>query len=115
MPLKKETLSQPFNSVNSRSFEDHPGVARPKNQHPFDYNLRSKFLIGGNKFGFGWRRKTFNDFVKSQLSSKSRYQTGDVFVDALERAPAPSNNLVTFYQSVFSDLHRLSLSGFLTI
>lgn len=96
MPLKKETLEQPFNRVKSRPYAEHPGVSRPKHHHAFDPYYRSKFLIGGNKFGFGWRRKTFNDFIQSQCSKKSRYQTGDAYVDTLERAPAPSSNLVKF-------------------
>jgi hypothetical protein len=63
MPLKKETKAQPYISVSARLYAEHPGVERPKSEHPFDVKNRSKFLVGGQRYGFGWRRKTFNSHI----------------------------------------------------
>jgi hypothetical protein len=96
MPLKKETLKTIYTPVSARPYEGHPGVVRPDNAHVFDIKYRSKFLIGGQKFGFGWRRRTFNKFIHSQCLEKERYSTGCTIIDALERAPAPSDKTVNF-------------------
>ena len=96
MPLKKETKAQPYIPVSARPYHDHPGVERPKTDSVFDVKARSKFLIGGQRYGFGWRRRVFNHHVKKQCDSKSRYNTGDIIIDALERAPQPNENTVSF-------------------
>lgn len=95
MPLKKETKAKPYIPVSSRPYIEHPGVTRPKPDHPFDVKNRTKFYIGGQRYGFGWRRKTFNNHIMKQCDSKSRYLTGDRIIDALERAPQPNENMVS--------------------
>lgn len=94
MPLKKETKAKPYIPVSARPFEEHPGVTRPQGDSIFDVKNRSKFLVGGQRYGFGWRRRFLNDHIKKQCDSKSRYQTGNRVIDALERAPQPNEKMV---------------------
>lgn len=95
MSLKSETKNQPFEQLSSRPISRHPGRNRPEDNGTFDAQNRTRYVIGGTKFGFGYRRRIFHEYIGTQLDPKARYDTGDIFIDSLERAPRPTDKMVS--------------------
>jgi len=93
MSLRGEVKSKPFIQIGTRPTNEQIGRVREPNE-TYGADNRSRFLIGGSKFGFGYRRRIFHEHIKKQLDPKTRYDTGDFFVDCLERAPRPTDKLV---------------------
>lgn len=96
MPLDPELKNKPFFSASSLPIAKHPGRERPKREYVYGGEDRSRFLIGGHKYGFGYRRRILNNHIEKQLDANTRYDTKNIYIDCLERAPEPTDKMVTF-------------------
>ena len=72
-----------------------PGRRRPVSDNKFMSQNRTRYLIGGNKFGFGHRRFFLHKHIEKSLGGfDAEDNTGDLFIDVLERAPQSTHNKV---------------------
>lgn len=98
MPLDPENKNKPFFSAMSLPISKHPGRERPPRDYTYGGEGRSRFLIGGHKFGFGFRRRIFNHHIEKQLDQGTRYDTKNIYIDCLERTPQPTDKKVKNYK-----------------
>ena len=73
---------------------EHPGVIRPRLRNKFSSEKRSKYIIGGYKFGFGFRRRFWNNHITKVLGENSLYTNTDILINSLENAPEPNESKV---------------------
>lgn len=93
--LSKKAQQEKFVPIKDKALTSHPGVARLKNRNPFCSENRSRFLIGGYKFGFGHRRRFWNGHISKVLGEDPIYKTRDIFINSLEDSPEPTDRIVS--------------------
>lgn len=101
MALSPDVKHKPFVLAKNVPPSKRIWRKRPQKQSEFEAELRSRYLIGGSKFGFGHRRNFFHTQIENSLGGiDSADNTGDILIDALERAPDSNHNKVNKFLKI---------------